>query len=83
MEEEVVDSSVGIVGKKNYEEPESCGSAADFLLGEEMERDSTGRSMIASRARRRSCSRGWWWWQASGGKLGGAATTTLREQRKA
>ena len=31
MEEEAVDLSVGVVGKKIYEEPESCGSAADFL----------------------------------------------------
>jgi len=50
MEEEVVDSSVGVVGKKNYEEPESCGSAADFLLGEEMERDSTGRMEVEAGA---------------------------------
>jgi len=32
-----VDLSVGV--PKKYEEPESCGSAADFLLGVEMERD--------------------------------------------
>ena len=36
-EEIVQDLSVGVVCKKNYEEPESCGSAADFLLGVEME----------------------------------------------
>jgi len=30
MEEEAVDSSVGVVGKNKYEEPESCGRAADF-----------------------------------------------------
>ena len=46
MEEEAVDSSVGVVGKKNYEEPESCGSAADFLLGVEMERDPPGREEV-------------------------------------
>jgi len=46
MEEEAVDLSFGIVGKKNYEEPESCGSAADFLLGEEMEGDSTGKMEV-------------------------------------
>jgi len=37
--------SVGIVGKKNYEEPE-CGSAADFLLGVEMEGDPPGRMEV-------------------------------------
>jgi hypothetical protein len=37
VEEHVgVDLSVGVVGKKSYEEPE-CGSAADFLLGVEIE----------------------------------------------
>ena len=43
LEEEAVDSPVGAVGKKIYEEPKSCGSAADFLLHEEMEGDPTGR----------------------------------------
>jgi hypothetical protein len=39
VEEDVaVDLSVGVVCKK-YEEPESCGSAADFLPGAEMEGD--------------------------------------------
>jgi len=43
VEEDVgVDLSAGVVCKK-YEEPESCGSAADFLLGVEMEGDPTGR----------------------------------------
>jgi len=37
VEEHVgVDLSVGVVGKKNYEEPE-CRSAANFLLGVEIE----------------------------------------------
>ena len=31
---------------KKYEEPESCGSAADFLLGVEMERDLPGREEV-------------------------------------
>jgi len=50
MEEEAVDLSVGVVGKKNYEEPESCGSAADFLLGEKMEGDLTGRMEVEAGA---------------------------------
>ena len=50
MEEEAVDLSVGIVGKNNYEEPESCRSAKDFLLGEEMEGDSTGRMEVEAGA---------------------------------
>ena len=45
MEEVVgVDLSVGV--PKRYEEPESCGSAADFLLGVEMERDPPGREEV-------------------------------------
>jgi len=32
-----VDFWVGIVGKTNYDEPGPCRSAANFLLGEEME----------------------------------------------
>ncbi len=43
--EDVVDLSVGIVCK-NYEEPGPRGSAADFLLGEEMEGDSPGREEV-------------------------------------
>ncbi len=39
-----VDSSVGV--PKKYEEPESCGSAADFLLGIEMESDLPGREEV-------------------------------------
>ena len=31
---------------KKYEEPEPCGSAADFLLGVEMERDPPGREEV-------------------------------------
>jgi len=31
---------------KKYEEPESCGSAADFLLGVEMEGDPPGRMEV-------------------------------------
>ena len=46
VEEDVgVGLSVGVVCKK-YEEPESCGSAADFLLGEEMKGDSPGREEV-------------------------------------
>ena len=40
------DLSVGIACQKNYEEPESCGSAADFLLGMEMEEDLLGREEV-------------------------------------
>ena len=36
----------GVVCQKNYEEPESCGSAADFLLGVEMEGDTSGREEV-------------------------------------
>jgi len=50
MEEEAVDLLVGVVGKKKYEEPESCGSAADLSLGEEMEGDSTGRMEVEAGA---------------------------------
>jgi hypothetical protein len=39
-----VDLSVGV--PKKYKEPESCGSAADFLLGVEMERDPLGREEV-------------------------------------
>jgi len=44
VEEEAVDLLVGIVGKKNMR------SAADFLLGEEMEGDSTGRMEVEAGA---------------------------------
>ena len=39
-EEKEEDLSVGVVCPKNYEEPESCRSAANFLLGVAMEGDS-------------------------------------------
>jgi hypothetical protein len=39
-----VDLSVGV--PKKYEEPESCGSPADFLLGVEMEIDPPGREEV-------------------------------------
>ena len=39
-----------LLPKKIYEEPESCGSAANFLLGEEMEGDSTGRMEVEAGA---------------------------------
>ncbi len=39
-----VDLSVGV--PKKYEEPESCRSAANFLLGVEMERDPPGREEV-------------------------------------
>ena len=46
VEEDVgVDLSAGVVCKK-YEEPESCGSAAKFLLGVEMEGDLPGRMEV-------------------------------------
>ncbi len=35
---------------KKYEEPALCGSAANFLLGEEMEGDSTGRMEVEAGA---------------------------------
>ena len=44
--EGIDDLSVSVVCQKNYEEPESCGSAADFLLGMEMERDPPGREEV-------------------------------------
>jgi len=44
-EDNGVDLSAGVVCKK-YEEPESCGSAADFLLGMEMEGDPPGRKEV-------------------------------------
>ncbi len=46
VEEDVrLDLLVGVVCKK-YEEPESCGSAANFLLGVEMEGDPPGRMKV-------------------------------------
>jgi len=39
-----VDLLVGV--PKKYEESESCGSAANFLLGIEMERDPPGREEV-------------------------------------
>jgi len=42
VEAEEVAEDVG-VGQKKYEEPGPRGSAADFLLGEEMEGDLSGR----------------------------------------
>ncbi len=41
-----VDLSVGVCCK-NYDEPGRCGSAADFLLGEEMEGDPAGTDLSA------------------------------------
>jgi hypothetical protein len=38
------------VGQKNYEEPGPRGSAADFLLGEEMEGDPLGREEVEAAA---------------------------------
>ena len=35
-----------LFAKKKYDELESCGSAADFLLGMEMERDPPGREEV-------------------------------------
>ena len=43
--EDVIDLLVGNVCK-NYEEPGPCGSAANFLLGEEMEGDLPGREEV-------------------------------------
>ena len=40
-EEKEEDLSVSVVCPKNYEEPESCGSAANFLLGVAMEGNSS------------------------------------------
>ena len=46
VEEDVeVDLSADVVYKK-YEEPESCGNAANFLLGLEMEGDPPGRMEV-------------------------------------
>jgi hypothetical protein len=50
MEEDAVDLSVGVVFSKKYEEPESCGSAADFSLGVAMESDSSGGEGSADNA---------------------------------
>ncbi len=44
--EEVVGVDLSVEVPKIYEEPESCGSAADFLLGVEMERDPLGREEV-------------------------------------
>jgi hypothetical protein len=41
----IVDLSVCVVCQK-YEEPELCGSAADFFLGEKMEGDTSGREDV-------------------------------------
>jgi hypothetical protein len=38
------------VGQKHYEEPGPRGSAADFLLGEEMEGDPSGREEVEAAA---------------------------------
>ena len=45
VEAEEVAEDVG-VGQKNYEEPGPRGSDADFLLGEEMEGDPSGREEV-------------------------------------
>jgi hypothetical protein len=48
VEEDVgVDLLVGVVCQK-YEEPGPCRSAANFLLGEEMERDPPGRDEVVA-----------------------------------
>jgi len=49
VEAEEVAEDVG-VGQKNYEEPGPRGSAADFLLGEEMEGDPSGREEVEAAA---------------------------------
>ena len=49
VEAEEVAEDVG-VGQKNYEEPSPRGSAADFLLGEEMEGDPSGRDEVEAAA---------------------------------
>lgn len=49
VEAEEVAEDVG-VGQKHYEEPGPCGSAADFLLGEEMEGDPSGREEVEAAA---------------------------------
>jgi hypothetical protein len=38
------------VGQKDYEEPGPRGSAADFLLGEEMEGDPSGTEEVKAAA---------------------------------
>jgi len=38
------------VGQKNYEEPGPCRSVANFLHGEEMERDPSGREEVEAAA---------------------------------
>ncbi len=49
VEAEEVAEDVG-VGQKNYEEPSPRGSAADFLLFEEMEGDLLGREEVEAAA---------------------------------
>ncbi len=49
VEAEEVAEDVG-VGQNNYEEPGPRGSAADFLLGEEMEGDPSGREELEAAA---------------------------------
>jgi hypothetical protein len=49
VEAEEVAEDVG-VGQKYHEEPGPCGSAADFLLGEEMEGDPLGREEVEAAA---------------------------------
>ncbi len=50
MEEDVgVDLSVGVCFQK-YEEPGPCGSAGDFLLGEEIEGEQPGREEVVGDA---------------------------------
>ena len=49
VEAEEVAEDVG-VGQNNYEEPGPRGSAADFLLGEEMEGDPSGREEVEAAA---------------------------------
>ncbi len=44
--EEVVGLDLLVGVPKKYEEPESCGSAAYFLLGVEMERDPPDREEV-------------------------------------
>ena len=44
------DLLVSVVCQKIYEEPELCGSAADFLFGEEMEGDPPGREEVEAGA---------------------------------
>jgi len=49
VEAEEVAEDVG-VGQKNYEEPGPRGSAADFLLGVEMEGDPSGSEVVEAAA---------------------------------